>query len=91
MKVCADAIFEGYVQGVHFRDYTQKFALEKGVSGWVKNLPDGTVGAMFLGERMDIEEVIRMLKEDHPFARVDKIGIKWSECKEHRDGFDILR
>jgi acylphosphatase len=90
MKVCAEAIFEGYVQGVHFRDYTQKFAREKGVNGWVKNLPDGTVGAMFEGEKADIEEVIRMLKEEHPFARVDKIGITWSGCKEHQDGFDIL-
>ncbi|MGD0818748.1 MAG: acylphosphatase [Methanomassiliicoccales archaeon] len=89
MKVCADAIFKGKVQGVHFRDYTRRFARRRGVNGWVKNLPDGTVEAKFEGEKENIEEVIRMLREEHPFARVDKIDLIWSACHDQFDRFDI--
>jgi acylphosphatase len=89
MKVRAEAIFKGKVQGVHFRDYTRRFARRRAVKGWVMNLPDGTVEATFEGERENIEEVIRMLREEHPFARVDKIDLTWSECRDQYDRFDI--
>ena len=89
LKVRAEAIFKGRVQGVHFRDYTKRYARRRGVKGWVKNLHDGTVEATFEGERENIEEVIRMLREEHPFARVDKIDVQWSECRDQFDRFDI--
>ncbi len=89
MKVRAEAIFRGRVQGVHFRDYTRRFARRRGVNGWVKNLPDGTVEAMFEGEKENIEEVIRMLRDEHPFAHVDKIDIIWSSCQDQYDQFVI--
>ena len=84
-----DAIFKGKVQGVHFRDYTLRFARRTGVNGWVRNLPDGSVEAAFEGEKEDIEEVIRMLREEHPFARVDKVELKWSLSQDLHDRFNI--
>ena len=89
MKVRAQAIFKGRVQGVHFRDYARRFARRRNVSGWVKNLPDGTVEATFEGEQDNIMEVIRMLREEHPFARVDKIDLTWSPCNDQYDRFEI--
>jgi acylphosphatase len=89
MKIRAEAIFRGRVQGVHFRDYTRRFARRKGVNGWVRNLADGTVEATFEGEKDNIEEVIRLLRDEHPFARVDKIDLVWSECKDQFNRFDI--
>jgi acylphosphatase len=89
MKVQVEAIFKGKVQGVHFRDYTRRFARRKRVNGWVKNLSNGTVEATFEGERENIEEVIRMLREEHPFARVDKVDLIWSQCQDQYDRFDI--
>jgi acylphosphatase len=89
MKVSAEAIFRGRVQGVHFRDYTRRFARRKGVNGWVRNLADGTVEAAFEGEKDNIEEVIRLLRDEHPFARVDKIDLVWSEFKGQYSKFDI--
>ena len=89
MKIRAEAIFKGRVQGVHFRDYTRRFARRKGVFGWVKNLPDGTVEALFEGDKDNIEEVIRMLRDEHPFARVDRVEVAWSICKDQFDRFDI--
>jgi acylphosphatase len=89
MKVSADVIFRGRVQGVHFRDYTRRFARRKGVNGWVRNLADGTVEAIFEGEKENIEEVIRLLRDDQPFARVDRVDLTWSDFQNRFEKFDI--
>lgn len=89
MKVRVEAIFKGKVQGVFFRDYTQRFARQMEISGWVKNLPDGTVEATFEGEMGNIEEVVRMLREEHPYARVDNIEIVRTEYRNQYDRFEI--
>ena len=89
MRVRAETRFTGKVQGVYFRDYTRRFATEIGVVGWVTNIPDGSVGAVFEGEREDIEKVIMKLRTEHPAARVDRVEINWSECKGEFDSFEI--
>jgi len=89
MKVRAEVRFFGRVQQVFFRDYTRRFARQHGVNGWVMNLPDGSVKAVFEGERKDIDEVIRKLREEHPYARVDRIEIDWKEARNEFDGFEI--
>ena len=82
MKVRAEVRFTGIVQGVHFRDYTRRFANQERVTGWVKNLSDGSVQACFEGEKHGIEEVVRRLREEHPKARIEKVDVKWGECKD---------
>jgi acylphosphatase len=79
MRTRAEVTFRGKVQGVHFRDYTRRFSKKQKVTGWVMNMPDGTVRAVFEGEKLDIEEVVRLLREEHPNARVDRIDVKWAE------------
>ncbi len=79
MKCRADVVFIGKVQGVNFRPFTKRFAIIHEVNGWVKNLPDGNVEAVFEGDKENIDEVIRKLKEEHPFARGDKVEIMWSD------------
>ena len=46
---CTRVIVSGRVQGVWFRESTRRMATETGVTGWVKNLPDGSVEALFEG------------------------------------------
>lgn len=89
MKVRADVRFTGVVQGVHFRDYTARFANQEKVTGWVRNLPDGSVQACFEGEKLAIEEVVRRLREEHPRARIDKVEVKWSDFKNEFSRFQI--
>jgi acylphosphatase len=89
MRVRAETRFTGKVQGVYFRDYTRRFATEIGVVGWVMNMPDGSVRAVFEGEREDIEKVVMRLRTEHPAARVDRVEIKWSECKSEFCSFEI--
>ncbi|QLH74824.1 MAG: acylphosphatase [Methanomassiliicoccales archaeon] len=85
----AEVRFRGRVQGVHFREFTRRFSKRLGVTGWVKNMPDGSVEAVFEGESEAIEEVIRLLSEDHPNARVDHVDIIWLPPKNEFSTFEI--
>jgi acylphosphatase len=89
MRVRADVRFTGRVQGVHFRDYTRRFAKQQHVCGWVMNHRDGSVIATLEGEKLDIEEVIRLLREEHPYARVAKVEVQWSTPLNDCQGFQV--
>ncbi|SDP61922.1 acylphosphatase [Desulforhopalus singaporensis] len=67
-------IVTGRVQGVFFRDYTQKQAARLGLCGWVRNLPDGTVEALIQGKATDIRKMLNWLNTGSPLATVT--GIK---------------
>ena len=49
---------QGHVQGVFFRETTRRRALADGVAGWVRNLPDGSVEALFEGEREAVDRLV---------------------------------
>lgn len=89
MKSKAEVQFYGKVQGVFFRAYTRDFAQKNGVNGWVMNLPDGSVRAVFEGEKEDILEVIRLLREEHPHAVVDDMEIEWKKYQGSFSDFSV--
>jgi acylphosphatase len=89
MRVRAEARFIGKVQGVYFRDYARRFAAELDILGWVMNMPDGSVRAVFEGEKEDIDKVVRRLRTEHPAAKVDSVEIDWSDCKGGFDRFEV--
>lgn len=62
-------VFEGTVQGVGFRWTTQELARERGVTGWVENLPDGTVEAELQGTGHDVADVLRGIRDQFADAR----------------------
>jgi acylphosphatase len=66
----------GVVQGVFFRHHTKERALELGVTGWVRNLPDGRVEAVFEGEDGSVDRMIAFCKEGPPSAHVTKVELK---------------
>ena len=66
----------GRVQGVGFRMFTKIKAESLGLSGWVRNLKDGRVEAMFVGPREKIEEMFSWLKQGSPLARVEEVKIE---------------
>jgi len=59
------------------------------VAGWVRNVADGSVEAVFEGDGESINEVIRLLMEEHPYARVDHVDVIWSPSLEEFRGFEI--
>jgi len=78
----------GRVQGVFFRATTRDRARELGLSGWVRNLPDGRVEFVAEGEEQDLHELISFLRVGPPGARVDDIELEWTDPKGE-EGFYI--
>ncbi|AEG15658.1 acylphosphatase [Desulfofundulus sp. TPOSR] len=65
----------GKVQGVYFRVYTRDAAVKFGVTGWVRNLKDGRVEAVFEGENGAVEQMLRWCWEGSPSSRVEKVEV----------------
>ena len=78
-KVRAHVWIAGRVQGVAFRAYTVDEASVRGVTGWVGNIPDGRVEAVFEGERAVVEAMIAWCRKGPPAARVSSVEVTWEE------------
>ncbi len=65
----------GRVQGVFFRAYTRDAAQQIGVTGWVRNLPDGRVEAVFEGESDRVERMIEWCREGSPMSRIENVDL----------------
>ena len=85
----AQVIIHGFVQGVFFRASTKDEAVRLGVAGWVRNLPDGAVQALFEGEKKKVEEIIGWCHKGPLGARVIKVDIFWETYKGEYKHFDI--
>jgi acylphosphatase len=81
-------VVHGQVQGVFFRDSTRERAQAHGVSGWVANLPDGTVEAVLEGSEEAVGRVVRFLESGPPSAEVDRVEVS-EETPEGLDGFSV--
>lgn len=87
--VRAHVFISGAVQGVFFRSNTRRKALEFGVRGWVRNLFDGRVEAVFEGDEEAVEKMIEWCHRGPPWAVVEKVEVRWEEPKEELKGFEI--
>lgn len=67
----------GRVQGVFFRDSTRREAETLGLSGWVRNLPDGRVEALFVGTRDACEKALAFVRVGPPHAHVTGVEFEW--------------
>ena len=83
------AIVHGRVQGVWFRGSTRSRAIQLGISGWVRNLPDGAVEAWAEGEEDRLEQLADWLRQGPPHARVDRVALDWGEPEGGHDGFEV--
>jgi acylphosphatase len=82
-------IIEGLVQGVSFRDYTRRQAFILHLTGWVRNLSDGSVEAMLCGADSDITRMLDWLRQGSPRSRVDNLRIRQVPATEHFTTFAI--
>jgi acylphosphatase len=89
MKARARILVSGKVQGVFFRDHTQRWASSLGLSGWVRNLADGRVEALVEGDKEIIESLERKLRVGPPLSRVDNVHTEWEEYKGEFLGFRV--
>ena len=73
MKVRAHLLVSGRVQGVYFRQSTLLEAQNLGVNGWVRNLMDGRVEAVFEGEEHSVKTLVNYCRQGPPAARVNNV------------------
>jgi acylphosphatase len=85
----AHLFIEGRVQGVCYRAFTRDIAHTLRLDGWVRNLFDGRVEAVFAGKREFIERAIQECYSGPPGARVTHIEVKWEEFRGDLKGFAI--
>jgi acylphosphatase len=78
----------GRVQGVFFRDSARERANSHGVSGWVRNMRDGSVEAVLEGEPEAVEHMVRFLRSGPSRAEVDRIDVD-DEEPEGLTGFSV--
>jgi acylphosphatase len=83
------AVITGQVQGVSFRYFTYHEALKLGLKGWVRNLRDGRVEALFEGEQESIERVLGWCKLGPPAARVEEVQVEWQPPSGKLDAFRV--
>jgi len=81
-------VIHGHVQGVFFRDTTRRRAAERGVAGWIRNNPDGTVEAVFEGEPDAVEGMVRFAREGPRGALVERVEVI-EEDPEGLSGFGV--
>jgi acylphosphatase len=70
-------VVRGRVQGVYFRASTQREAKRLGLTGWVKNRPDGSVEMCVEGEEESLKEMIAWAHRGPTAARVERVDVRW--------------
>lgn len=87
-KIAARVFISGRVQGVFYRASTQKAAQTKKINGWVRNLSDGRVEALFEGTSENVAAMIQWCHKGPPGARVRKVDVEYEEVQDIQ-GFEI--
>jgi acylphosphatase len=89
-KMRKRVLISGIVQGVSFRYYTRSAARKAGVYGWVRNLSDGRVEAVFEGEQASVETVVNWCELGPRGGRVDSVQVFDETHKGEFSDFDIV-
>lgn len=89
MSVRAHVLISGRVQGVSYRVTCRDEAASRGLTGWVRNLPDGGVEAAFEGPDSDVKAMLEWCRRGPPLASVQDVAVTWEPPQGER-GFRIL-
>lgn len=85
----AHVFLDGRVQGVGFRYFTRKNAQKLGVNGWVKNLNDGRVEAVFEGPANRVDKMLDAVKQGPPSSHVRDMDVDYKEEQKGYSGFNV--
>jgi acylphosphatase len=89
VKTRAKLLIKGVVQGVNFRYYTRREAMRHNVTGWVSNLPDGSVAALFEGAEEDVETMVQWCRKGPTSAQVTELIVQPEEYGGEFQSFSI--
>lgn len=88
--VRAHVIVQGRVQGVSYRAYAQHEAARLGLRGWIRNLRNGTVEAVFEGQKDHVDAMLQWCHRGSPLAQVVKVAVDW-EPPDGEGPFQVRR
>jgi len=88
-KVRAHVTISGRVQGVFYRMETLRAAERIGVCGWVRNRHDGTVEAVFEGDKQQVDAILDWCWSGPDHARVDDVKLRWEDYTGEFNRFDV--
>ncbi len=91
MNTRVHVFISGKVQGVFFRSSTKDRADELGITGWVRNLADGRVEAVFEGEEENVEKMVEWCRKGPEYARVNDVEVISEQYKGEFEGFALRR
>jgi len=91
MKIRARVIITGLVQGVNFRHNARQAALGLKVTGWVMNLPDGSVAGCFEGEEAGVNALVAWCRRGPDWSRVEDVMATTGEYRGEFYDFTIRR
>ena len=83
-------VITGKVQGVGFRHWLYKAAVQKKINGWVKNNISGEVEALLIGNEMEIDNLIKLCKKGPPSSKVTKIEVQNYQNEHFGKSFEII-
>lgn len=83
-------LISGSVQGVGYRQFVKSSAGKLGLTGWVRNLPDGRVEAVAQGEKQTINELLKRCRKGPFLAEVETIEVREEKEAKMITGFTIL-
>jgi len=89
MKMRAHVVVAGKVQGVFFRAEAASKAKRLNVTGWIRNLPDGRVEAVFEGEEANVEKMIDFCRRGPPNAYVVRMDVRRQDWRGEFDNFTV--
>jgi acylphosphatase len=89
MNIRVSVTVYGRVQGVAFRHYTSMRAMDLGVSGWVGNLPDGSVAGVFEGDENAVNALVDWCRQGPPTAVVERLDLRREVCSGEFSDFSI--
>ncbi|UCE96297.1 MAG: acylphosphatase [Candidatus Bathyarchaeota archaeon] len=90
MKVRAHVLVTGFVQGVFFRSETRQKASMYNVRGWIRNIPDGRVEAVFEGEKRNVMKLVEFCRNGPRAARVIDTEVKLRAYSGEFEDFRII-
>lgn len=88
---CMHASVKGNVQGVGFRAFVQHWAVQLGLTGWVRNRWDGSVEVMAEGNRKNLEELVAILRRGPRSSSVQQVEVEWLSSSDEFSNFSIRR
>ena len=88
-KVRAELKIQGRVQGVFYRQSTKETAVRLELTGWTRNCSDGSVVAIFEGDKPNIDAAIEWCRQGPPAAQVTDVVVDWQDFKDEFSSFCI--